>query len=86
MSPFFEQDSVTTSVSGQPGTDDWDYLRAVDAILRSYGARPHWGKLHFLTGDDVTAIYTRANDFRQLRRELDPQGIFLNAHLSPYLE
>ena len=33
MSPFFEQDSVTISVSGQPGTDYWDYLRAVDQIL-----------------------------------------------------
>lgn len=50
MSPFCEQDSVTVSVSGQPGLDCWDYLRAVDRILRSYGARPHWGKLHFLTG------------------------------------
>lgn len=86
MSPFFEQDSVTISVSGQPGTDYWDYLRAVDAILRSYGARPHWGKLHFLTGDDVTAIYPRATDFRQLRREHDPQGIFLSEHLSPYFK
>ncbi|MCY1504990.1 L-gulono-1,4-lactone dehydrogenase [compost metagenome] len=82
MSPFFEQDSVTISVSGEPGTDYWDYLRGVDKILRSYGARPHWGKMHFLTGDDVTAIYPRANDFRNLRRQLDPEGFYLNEHLS----
>ncbi|KFX69761.1 FAD-dependent oxidoreductase [Pseudomonas taeanensis MS-3] len=82
MSPFFEQDSVTISVSGEPGTDYWDYLRSVDRILRSYGARPHWGKMHFLTGDDVTSIYPRANDFRNLRRKLDPQGFYLNDHLS----
>lgn len=83
MSPFFEQDSVTISVSGEPGTDYWDYLRAVDQILRSYGARPHWGKLHFLTGEDVSAIYPRAEDFRKLRRQLDPQGTYLSEHLSP---
>lgn len=81
MSPFFEQDSVTVSVSGEPGTDYWDYLRAVDQILRSYGARPHWGKMHFLTGEDVTSIYPRANDFRTLRRQLDPEGFYLNEHL-----
>lgn len=83
MSPFFEQDSVTISVSGEPGTDYWGFLRAVDAILRSYGGRPHWGKLHFLTGEDVAAIYPRAKDFRALRRELDPAGVYLSEHLSP---
>jgi FAD/FMN-containing dehydrogenase len=82
MSPFYEQDSVTISVSGEPGTDYWDYLRAVDAILRAYGGRPHWGKMHFLTGEDVAALYPRAGDFRALRRQLDPQGFYLNDHLS----
>ncbi|ATQ58521.1 D-arabinono-1,4-lactone oxidase [Paracoccus yeei] len=82
MSPFHRQDSVTVSVSGEPGKDYWDYLRAVDRILRGYGARPHWGKMHFLTGEDVTAIYPRAEDFRALRRKLDPQGVYLNDHLS----
>lgn len=82
MSPFFEQDSVTISVSGEPGKDYWGFLRAVDQILRFYGARPHWGKMHFLTGVDVNSIYPRANDFRNLRRSLDPQGFYLNEHLS----
>ncbi|MCQ0092260.1 D-arabinono-1,4-lactone oxidase [Roseovarius sp. M141] len=82
ISPFYEQDSVTVSVSGEPGKDYWDYLRAVDQILRSFGARPHWGKLHFLTGQDVTDIYPRAQDFRAMRRKLDPQGFFLNDHLT----
>lgn len=81
LSPFHEQDSITLSVSGGPGVDYWDYLRDVDAILRRYGSRPHWGKLHFLDTDDVTALYPRAEDFRALRRRLDPQGRFLNDHL-----
>ena len=81
MSWFHEQDSVTVSVSGGPGIDYWAYLRDVDAILRGFGSRPHWGKLHFLDDDDVTALYPRAADFRRLRRELDPDGVFLNDHL-----
>ncbi|MHB1302617.1 MAG: D-arabinono-1,4-lactone oxidase [Acidiphilium sp.] len=81
MSPFHQQDSVTLSVSGGPGIDYWDYLRDVDAILRCYNARPHWGKMHFLDTEDVTALYPKAEDFRALRRRLDPAGVFLNDHL-----
>ncbi|PZO80604.1 MAG: FAD-dependent oxidoreductase [Mesorhizobium amorphae] len=82
MSPFHEQDSVTVSVSGQPGLDYWNYLKDVDDILREYGSRPHWGKMHFLTGDDVTELYPKAEEFRALRRKLDPEGRFLNDHLT----
>lgn len=81
LSPFHNQDSITLSVSGQPGVDYWDYLRDVDSILRRFGSRPHWGKMHFLDTDDVTSLYPRAEDFRALRRKLDPKGRFLNDHV-----
>ena len=83
ISPFFEQDSVTISVSGGPGIDYWDYLRDVDTILRQYGARPHWGKLHFTNADDMPRLFRRHGEFVALRRELDPAGVFLNDHLRP---
>jgi FAD/FMN-containing dehydrogenase len=81
ISPFYKQDSITLSVSGEPGSDYWEYLKDVDTILRQYGSRPHWGKLHFLGADDVTALYPRSNDFRALRAKVDPGGRFLNDHL-----
>ena len=81
ISPFFEQDSVTISVSGGPGIDYWDYLRDVDAILRRYGSRPHWGKLHFTNAEDMPRLFRRHAEFCSLRRELDPAGVFLNDHL-----
>ena len=85
ISPFHFQDSITLSVSGQPGADYWDFLRDVDAILCRFKARPHWGKMHFLDTGDVTALYPRANDFRALRRKLDPRGRFLNDHVRALL-
>jgi FAD/FMN-containing dehydrogenase len=81
MSPFHHQDSITLSVSGGPGIDYWEYLKDVDTILRGFGSRPHWGKLHFLDTEDVSTLYPRAADFRALRRQLDPEGRFLNDHL-----
>jgi len=86
MSPFHQQDSITLSVSGGPGIDYWSYLRDVDAILRRYKSRPHWGKLHFLDTDDVTDLYPKAESFRALRRRLDPEGRFLNDHLRTLFE
>ncbi|MDX0422356.1 FAD-binding protein [Sinorhizobium medicae] len=85
MSPFHHQDSITLSVSGGPGIDYWAFLRDVDQILRGYDSRPHWGKMHFLDTEDVTHLYPRAGDFRALRRELDPNGRFLNEHLKMLL-
>src|SRR5699024_2544262 len=86
LSPFYEQDSVTVSVSGEPGTDYWAYLRYVDAILRNFDSLPHWGKLHFLTGQDVDALYPKSAKFREIRRDLDPEGFFLNDHLTQLLK
>ena len=43
----------------------------------------HWGKLHFLTPERLHELYPRADDFIAIRRELDPQGLFLNDHLRP---
>ncbi len=81
LSPYYQRASVTISVSGGPGIDYWNYLTDVDAILRPYGARPHWGKLHFNTREDMPALYPRYEAFQAIRRRLDPEGRFLNDHL-----
>ncbi|MDF3842033.1 D-arabinono-1,4-lactone oxidase [Pseudomonas citronellolis] len=84
ISPFHNQDSVTISCSGGPnGVDYWPFLKDVDDILRQYGSRPHWGKLHFTQRDDVDRWFPKAEAFRQLRRSVDPNGYFLNDHLRP---
>jgi FAD/FMN-containing dehydrogenase len=83
LSPQYETATTVISVSGKPGTDYWDYLRSVDALLADFDARVHWGKLHFLTPERLHALYPRADDFIAIRRELDPEGVFLNDHLRP---
>jgi FAD/FMN-containing dehydrogenase len=75
--------TTVISVSGQPGRDYWPYLRSVDRLLGEFGARVHWGKLHFLTPEQLAERYPESDRFIAIRRELDPQGIFLNDHLRP---
>ena len=83
LSPQFEMPTLVLSVSGRPGTEYWDYLRRVDALLGELDARVHWGKLHFLTQQQLHRRYPRAEDFIEIRRRLDPEGVFLNDHLRP---
>lgn len=80
MSPFYKRDTTVISVSGAPGTDYWPYLRDVDRALQQFDARAHWGKIHFLTRDRVAELYPEYETFIQIRREFDPNGVFLNDH------
>jgi FAD/FMN-containing dehydrogenase len=75
--------STVISVSGRPGHAYWPYLRSVDRLLGEFGARVHWGKLHFLTREQLAERYPESARFIAIRRESDPDGIFLNDHLRP---
>jgi hypothetical protein len=86
LSPNYKTATTVISVSGTPGTDYWDYLRSVDRLLSEFSARVHWGKLHFLTQERLHALYPEADAFIKARRELDPEGRFLNDHLAELFE
>ena len=85
LSPNYKTATTVISVSGTPGTDYWDYLRSVDSLLAQFDARVHWGKLHFLDSERLHALYPEAGEFIAVRREIDPEGVFLNDHLRPLL-
>jgi FAD/FMN-containing dehydrogenase len=83
LSSNYRRPTTVISVSGQPGRDYWPYLRAVDRLLGEFDARVHWGKLHFLTREQLAERYPESERFIAIRRELDPEGVFLNDHLRP---
>ncbi len=85
LSPNYATDTAVISVSGEPGTDYWPFLRACDDALRAHGARPHWGKLHFMTPERMAELFPDLDRFRAIRAELDPRGVFLNDLLRPLL-
>jgi FAD/FMN-containing dehydrogenase len=81
LSAQYHRDTVSVSVSGRPGTTYEPFLRDLDRELQQFDARPHWGKIHFLTRDRAEALYPEYEAFQSIRREFDPHGIFLNPHL-----
>lgn len=49
------------------------------AMRRLFGARPHWGKVCELTRAELDELYPHVDRFREIRRLVDPGGVFMNA-------
>ncbi|MBF5045828.1 FAD-binding protein [Aggregicoccus sp. 17bor-14] len=81
LSPMHGRDSALVAVHQYRGMPYGDYFEQAEALLRRHGGRPHWGKLHTLEAHSLAPLYPRWEDFQRVRRELDPAGTFLNAHL-----
>lgn len=76
-----DHDHAAISVHRMAGADFRPLFDLVEPIFWKYGGRPHWGKIHSLGANELRALYPRFDDFRALRRELDPTGRMLNPHL-----
>jgi FAD-linked oxidoreductase len=82
MSPMNRGVSASVSMHQYARMPWQPVFAAVEPILRAHGGRPHWAKRHTLSRADVDALYPMAERFRAVRRETDPQGKFLNPHLT----
>ncbi|HEX6800292.1 MAG TPA: D-arabinono-1,4-lactone oxidase [Ktedonobacterales bacterium] len=82
LSPAYQRDSAYIAVHMYRGMPYRDYFDAIEAIFQRYEGRPHWGKMHTLGPTTLAARYPRWDDFRRVRAELDPRGVFLNDYLS----
>src|SRR3954449_588798 len=61
------------------------YFRAVEAEMRALGGRPHWGKMHWRTADDLRPVYPRFDEFLAVRDAVDPDRVFGNDYLETVL-
>ncbi|WP_240930627.1 D-arabinono-1,4-lactone oxidase [Isoptericola sp. BMS4] len=60
------------------------WFDAAEQIFTAAGGRPHWGKLHTRTADDLAAHYPLA-DVARVRAAADPDGIFRNDYTDAVL-
>ncbi|HEX3432223.1 MAG TPA: D-arabinono-1,4-lactone oxidase [Rhizomicrobium sp.] len=86
LSPFYRRDSATIAVHQYYKVDTGPLFNACEAIFRNYEGRPHWGKRHSRSREELVRLYPAFERFCSLRRELDPTGKFLNGYLRGLFE
>ncbi len=85
LSPSHERDTAYIAVHQYRGMEWRPYFEAVEAIMREYGGRPHWGKRHFQTAETLAPLYPEWDRFQAARDELDPGRVFANEYAARVL-
>lgn len=85
LSTAYGRDTAYVAVHVFRGDPYERYFAAVEHLMKEAGGRPHWGKLHSLTADDLRERYPRFEEFTALRNRLDPERRFTNAYLDRVL-
>ncbi|MBM7633260.1 D-arabinono-1,4-lactone oxidase [Geomicrobium sediminis] len=81
LSPSYERPSAYIAFHMYSGTQYRPYFKAMEAIMDTFEGRPHWGKLHTKSTEQLSALYPRFQDFLHLREQFDPDQMFLNGYL-----
>lgn len=83
LSPCYGRDSVYV---GAYNADDrgWDELLSdfEEIIGIKYNGRPHWGKEFNVGTDYLKSVYPKWEEFEDVRKEMDPEGQFMNPMLT----
>lgn len=81
LSTAYQRPTVTISLHQGVEVDDEPMFRAAEEVFRRFDGRPHWGKVNYLSGDELAAIHPRWTDWWTVRDRYDPDGVFLNDYL-----
>ncbi len=81
LSPFYQRDTFSIAVHQYHENDFHPLHKEAQEIFKRHNGRPHWGKNHYLKAESFKHLYPKWNDFQEVRREMDPDGKFLNQHL-----
>ncbi len=82
LSPAYKRDSTYIACHVYNKKEYKSYFTALEEIFRAYDGRPHWGKMNTLKTNDISTMYPKFTTFMELRKEHDPNKVFIN----PYLE
>ena len=61
--------------------DFGSYFEDVHHIFAAHQGRPHWAKVTYYSKDQLSNLYPDYNKFTELRKQLDPDGMFMNEYL-----
>lgn len=81
LSPAHNRKSAYIASHVYKGMDNKRYFKDLEDLFVDFGGRPHWGKMHTRDASFFRKVYSKFDDFLQVRAKHDPNGVFLNDHL-----
>jgi FAD-linked oxidoreductase len=85
LSTAYQRDTAYIAVHCFERTPYAAYFAAVEELLLEHGGRPHWGKLHTRTSQDLATAYPRWADAARVRDRVDPERRFANPYVTRVL-
>jgi L-gulonolactone oxidase len=84
LSYAYGKDIVTMGcVSRNAATaDTYEAFKSIEKIFLKHGGKPHWAKRFTAKDAELSKVYEKWDDFKELRRKLDPTNKFLNPYLA----
>ena len=84
LSYAFKKDTVTMGCVSRNAAkaDTYEAFKSIETIFIKYGGKPHWGKRFTAKDAELSKVYDKWEDFKSLRRKLDPTNKFLNPYLT----
>ena len=83
LSPEYGQDTcrITQTIYNPSDATRQLFFKESFRALRRFSPRVHWGKTFELQPDQVKEMYPHLEDFKRIRKQLDPENTFLNGLL-----
>ena len=84
LSYAYGKDIVTMGcVSRNAATaDTYEAFKSIEKIFIKHGGKPHWAKRFMAKDAALSKVYEKWDDFKLVRKKLDPTNKFLNPYLS----
>ncbi|RZL21073.1 MAG: FAD-binding protein [Rhodococcus sp. (in: high G+C Gram-positive bacteria)] len=79
------RDTAYVAVHQYHRRSETEYFAAVEAMAKAVDGRPHWGKMHNRTVDDLRPTYAKLDNFIAVRDKYDADRVFDNDYLRQVL-
>ncbi len=87
LSPSYQRDNCYITLTMYKLDHHKYFKRMHERITKELKqVRPHWAKLDFFSKGQFNDKYPKFEQFRAMRRQLDPQGMFMNEYLERALD
>ena len=78
LSGSYQRDTLAIHFTWKKDLAIYPVIEKVEAALRSFNYRPHWGKVFTADAKYLSAVYPKMSEFKALVEALDPSSKFEN--------